>query len=107
MEESYPKCLRKINVKEDKIKNRFLKASVGLIKYKPLLLYIKNKEEYKKEIINMKRKLKDIVPKLNSIFNDNCFSILIEELEKYDENVEKHYNEYIRTNEIWNKLKSK
>lgn len=107
MEESYPKCLRKINVKEDKIKNRFLKASVGWIKYKPLLLYIKNKEEYKKEIINMKRKLKDIVPKLNSIFNDNCFSILIEELEKYDENVEKHYNEYIRTNEIWNKLKSK
>ena len=29
--------------KENNIKNRFLKASIGWIKYKPLLLYIKDK----------------------------------------------------------------
>ena len=107
MDGIYPKNLRKINVKEDNIKNRFLKASMGWIKYKPLLLYIKDKEQYKKEIMDMEEKLADIVPKLNNIFNENCFSVLLDELKKYDQDVEKHYNEYIRTNEIWNKLKER
>ena len=80
---------------------------MGWIKYKPLLLYIKDKEQYKKEIIDMEEKLADIVPKLNNIFNENCFSVLLDELKKYDQDVEKHYNEYIRTNEIWNKLKER
>ena len=55
----------------------------------------------------MVKKLKVLVPKLNDIFNDNCFSALLEELEKYDKNVEQHYKDYIRTNEIWNQLKGK
>ena len=37
-------------LKENNIKNRFLKASIGWIKYKPLLLYIKDKENYKKAV---------------------------------------------------------
>ena len=27
-------------------------------------------------------------------------------LKEYDKNVEKHYKEYIKTNEIWNRLKN-
>jgi len=107
MEGIYPKSLRKINVKEQHIKSRFLKATIGWIKYKPLLLYIKDRENYRNEINNMVKKLQEIVPKLNEIFNDNCFTALLEELEKYDKNVEQHYKDYIKTNEIWNKLKTK
>jgi len=102
-----PKSLRKINVKEENIKTRFLKATIGWIKYKPLLVYIKHREQYREEINDMITKLQIIVPKLNDIFNDNCFSSLLEELEKYDKNVEEHYNDYMRTNEIWNRLKTK
>ena len=105
MDEVYPQTLRKINVKENNIKNRFLKASIGWIKYKPLLLYIKDKENYKKEINNIEKNLAEILPRLNNLFDDDCFSILLEELKKYDRDVEKHYNEYTRTNKIWNKLK--
>ena len=107
MEGTYPKSLRKINVKEENIKSRFLKATLGWIKYKPLLLYIKNRETYRAEIDAMIGKLQEIVPKLNEIFNDNCFSVLLEELKKYDKDVEQHYNDYIRTNEIWKELKNK
>ena len=107
MKGEYPKSLRKITVKEDSIKNRFLKASLGWIRYKPLLLYITNKDSYKKEIKNMKSKLKPIIPKLNHIFEDNCFSSLLTELEKYDENVENDYKDYEKTNEVWNILKDK
>ena len=107
MEEIYPKTLRRINIREEKIKSRFLRATIGWIKYKPLLLYIKDRNMYRKEIDNMMYKLKIIVPKLNDMFNDNCFSTLIEELERYDKDVENHYMEYKRTNEIWNILKLK
>ena len=42
---------------------------------------------------------------INKLFDTNSFNILLEELNNYDKNVKKHYNEYIKTNEIWNKLK--
>ena len=105
MEGNYPKSLRQINVKEASIKERFFKASLGWIKYKPLLLYVKDKKSYKKEIANIKSKLNLIIPKLNNIFQDNCFFSLMAEREKYDENVVNHYTDYKKTNEIWNLLK--
>ena len=75
--------------------------------YKPLLLYIKNKDVYYEEIEQMIEKLKIIVPKLNKIFEDDCFSELLRVLEIYNVNVVKHYEEYKKTNEIWNLLKGK
>ena len=105
MEGDYPKELRKINVREEKVKSRFLKATLGWIKYKPLLLYISNKETYRQKIQEMEAKLEETVPKLNKVFADDCFSELLKELEKYDKNVEKHYEEYKRTNEIWKSLR--
>ncbi len=107
MDGVYPKSLRKINVKEDHIKNRFLKAAIGWIKYKPLLLYIKDREKYDAEIEEMIEKLNIIVPKLNDIFEDDCFSALLTELEEYHKDVKQHYQDYIKTNEIWNLLKQK
>lgn len=105
MDGVYPNKLRKINVREKKIKERFLKASIGWIKYKPLLLYIRNKDLYRSEIESMHEKLKIIVPKLNEMFKDDCFSTLIKELEKYDREIELHHAEYLKTNQIWNNLK--
>lgn len=107
MEGVYPKHLRKINVKEHSIKERFLKATLGWIKYKPLLLYVINKEKYPEEMKQMKEKLQIIVPKLNEIFKDDCFSELIKVTEIYDKKVKEHYEEYKRTNQIWNLLKER
>ena len=107
MNGTYPKHLRKINIKEQSIKERFLKATLGWIKYKPLLIYIKNKDTYNEEIEQMISKLQIIVPKLNKIFKDDCFSELLEMAKVYHINVIKHYEEYKRTNEIWNLLKQK
>lgn len=41
-----------------------------------------------------------------------CFQIIISylyygELEKYDENVQVHYKEYLKTNDVWNRIKVK
>ena len=100
-----PKCLRKINIDEDSIEHRFLQASLGWIKYKPLLMYIKNKEEYKKNIVEVKEKLKISIPQIDKLFYNANFEELITTLEEADKNVIKHYKEYIKTNEVWNRMK--
>lgn len=105
MQETFPKKLRKINVREENVKSRFLKATMGWIKYKPLLMYIKNKDTYRKNIEETIERLEDTVPKLNKVFFDDCFTEVLRELEKYDREVEQHYEEYLKTNKIWTTLK--
>ena len=102
----YPKVLRKIKSSEEQIEERFYKASRGWIKYKPLFEYITNNNNYKESIKNTYKKLEDSLPELNKLFNNSNFNILLRDLEEYDKNVKKHYDEYIQTNQIWNRLKN-
>lgn len=101
----YPKNLRKIKATEEEVEQRFLKASRGWIRYKPLLLYITNPDNYETKIKETKEKLINSIPEINKLFNDNIFDILLTDFEKYHKNVKKHYNEFIKVNEIWKKLK--
>lgn len=107
MKENYPKRLRRIKTEEEDIKARFLKASLGWIKYKPLFLYLTDKEHYKEKIITVRKQLETSIPKINELFEDESFNDVLKALKEYDKNVEVHYNEYKRVNEIWNKIKDK
>lgn len=107
MEKKYPKELKKITVEERRIRKRFIDASIGWIKYKPLLLYITHRQEYTQTIAQTYEQLKQSIPKMNEAFQCNDFSNLLVELEQYDKDVHKHYWEYIRINNIWNKIKTK
>ena len=102
----YPTEFLEIKMKDDIIIKRFLDASIGWIKYKPLLTYISRRSKYKQIINETKKNLQQSIFRMNKMFNNYDFSILLDELEKYDTNVEKHYEEYIRSFEIWTKLKN-
>lgn len=106
LEKNYPKELAEVKMSDDVIVKRFLNASIGWIKYKPLLIYISQKEKYQKIMNETKIRLQKSVSKINALFKNYDFSILIDELDKYDANVEKHYNEYLKSFEIWTKLKN-
>lgn len=101
----YPKTLRKIKSSEEMIEQRFFKASRGWIRYKPLFEYIMNKDDYAENIQKTYEKLEVGVKEVNKLFDNDEFDILLKDLEEYDMNVKKHYNEYIKTNKIWDKLK--
>ena len=101
----YPKKLRRIKIEEENIESRFLKASKGWIKYKPLLMYIQDNENYKRNMKVAIEKLEKSVPKINELFESTNFTYLVKDLKEYDRNVEKHYKEYLKTNEIWKKMK--
>lgn len=82
-----------------------MKASKGWMKYKPLLMYISDKKNYRSKIRETYQKLEDSVPEINKLFPNNNFNLLLDEFKEYSENVDKHYKEYLKTNEVWNKIK--
>ena len=107
MKERFPKTLRRIALDDNGIEQRFLKTTIGWTKYKPLLYYITEPENYKKIIADTKKNLEESIPKINTAFETCDFECLITELEDYDKNVKKHYKEFLKTTEIWDELKYK
>lgn len=105
LRKKYPKILRKIKAEDEQITRRFLQASRGWIKYKPLLQYIIHRETYNEKMKETYEKLKEGIPEINKLFDGQDCSFLLDDLTNYDKNVKKHYNEYLKTNEIWDKLK--
>lgn len=107
MKEKYPKRLLRISLDDNNIEQRFLKATIGWTKYKPLLYYITDKENYKKIIEDTRENLEKSIPKMNTVFKTCDFSCLINELDEYNKNVKKHYAEYQRVTKIWDDIKYK
>lgn len=105
MKDKYPKNLNKISFVDNEVEQRFLRATIGWTRYKPLLYYIKDRKNYENIIEETRDKLKKSVKKINTEFITCDFSCLIKELNKYDKDVQKHYEEYIKVNELWDKLK--
>ena len=105
MKDKYPKNLNKISFVDNEVEQRFLRATIGWTRYKPLLYYIKDRKNYENIIEETRDKLKKSVKKINTEFITCDFSCLIKELNKYDKDVQKHYHEYMKVNELWDKLK--
>ena len=105
MDRKYPKKLRKTENKDKDVEKRFLQASIGWVKYKPLLIYITDRDIYNKRLSIIREKLEYSIPKMNEMFKTVDFSMLLNELDSYNMNVKKDYEEYIKTNESWNKVK--
>ncbi len=103
----YPSILEKanINISGISIEERFFNATIGWIRYKPLLMYISDKENYRENLEIVNNKLKSCISTMNTIFKGYDFNVLINELKKYSNNVENDYKNYLKTNEIWNSLK--
>ena len=100
-----PIKLNYINANSSRIVNRFYHACVGWIRYKPLYIYITQRERYQEKIEQMRKNLSVTLPKLCSYFGMNDFMKISAELESYNKNVEKHYRQFIETQNIWARLR--
>ncbi len=107
MENSFPTKLKLIKSSDKTVEKRFYKACLGWIKYKPLLMYLMDSEHYKEQMEVTHRKLKRSIKKIDSLYEKYNFTNLLDALEKYDQDVEKHYQEFLDTNRVWKKLKKK
>ncbi len=84
--------------------NRFVKAAIGWIRYKPLLIFITQRKNYEKIIKEMVSKLEITIPKLCKYFGTKQFEQLMRELKSYDKNVKKHFASFETTKNIWSKI---
>jgi hypothetical protein len=88
------------------VRRRFIKASIGWIRYKPLLTFITQPDNYDSTISEMMRKLDLAVPKLCSYFRTREFERIPVELERYHRNVRRHHRTFALTREAWLKITS-
>ncbi|MHB1128009.1 MAG: hypothetical protein ACYC2T_13850 [Bacillota bacterium] len=86
------------------VADRFLKASVGWVRYKPLFLYITRRKEYEAEITRMRECLKYSIPRLSKYFRTDQFTGILHEFEYYNAKVALHFQEFEESKEAWKKL---
>lgn len=86
------------------ITKRFSKACLGWIRYKPLLLYITQRDTYEEEIQKMREQLTAVIPSVCKYFKNDEFMQIIDELEFYHSHVEEHFQDFENTRSAWVKI---
>jgi hypothetical protein len=99
-----PISLKPVCADSEKIVTRFYKACIGWIRYKPLLLYITQRDAYEQKIQEMREKLNATIPKVCAYFDDVRFTRVLEEFERYNKNVLSHYGQYVEIRRIWSDI---
>lgn len=99
-----PNKLKVMRADSAVINKRFLKASIGWIRYKPLLLYITQRDNYETEIMKMKENLSKVIPSICNYFGNDEFKKILDELEFYHAHVEEHYQDFENTKSAWAKI---
>jgi len=99
-----PMRLKTIEADSQQIVTRFYHACIGWVRYKPLLLYITQREHYDEKIKEMRDKLAVSLPKVCAYFHTDDFNQVTRELDRFDKNVKKHYRQFIETQDAWTKI---
>lgn len=99
-----PTKLKFIEADNEKIIERFYKACIGWIRYKPLLTYITQPDAYETTIKEMRESLKETLPKICNHFHHPEFMNILGELDKYHKNTKKHYDKFEETKFVWEKI---
>ena len=99
-----PIKLKYIQADSEAIVMRFYLACIGWIRYKPLLLYITQRGHYEEIIDEMRSNLTVTLPKVCAYFGKEEFMNVALELERYNKNVKKHYQQYIEAQDIWSRI---
>lgn len=99
-----PTRLKFAKAENRQITERFYKACIGWVRYKPLLLYITQPDSYAEKIEEMRGKLKEALPKICTYFQQPDFMNILPELNKYYKNIENHYRVFEETKCVWAKI---
>lgn len=99
-----PNELKAMRTETSAITKRFLQASLGWIRYKPLLIYITNRKGYKAELLKIKENLSKVIPSICAYLGNDKFKDILSELDFFDAHVEEHYRDFENTKKAWVKI---
>jgi hypothetical protein len=83
---------------------RFLSACMGWVRYKPLLIYITEPEQYDCEMSLIRSSLQDTLPVMADYFRDDRFGQILPEFERYSAGVSEHYSRFLSVQNSWQKI---
>ena len=98
-----PRRLEAVEATDAAVAQRFAKAAVGWVRYKPLLTYITDRSAYQATIESMSATFRRLGPSLQRYFKAAEFLSLGQELKRYDRHVVEHYDMFERTKLAWRK----
>jgi hypothetical protein len=99
-----PLQLKPISADSEHIIERFYNACIGWVRYKPLFIYITQRDCFPEIMEEMKNKLTVTLPKICEYFGKPEFMNIIKELNAYEKNVEKHYDQFVQAQQLWKKI---
>ena len=101
LEGSLPLRLKPMTTETADINERFLNACIGWIRYKPLLVYITDKENYEQRMKDIRQALETTLPIISVYFTDGRFLEVLAEFERYASEVENHYRLFQTVQNTW------
>lgn len=99
-----PTELKPIENVSPEILMRFVNATIGWVRYKPLLVYVTDKKNFENIMQKMEENLKKTIPKLCTYFKTPEFEKILIEFLKYRKNVVKHFIDFENTKTVWTRL---
>ncbi|HOO28104.1 MAG TPA: hypothetical protein PLU43_06535, partial [Lachnospiraceae bacterium] len=99
-----PIHLSEITAASPAINTRFLNACIGWVRYKPLLVYITDQENYEPRMRSLKNALTKTLPKMAEYFQNERFFLISTEFDKYSKNVKRHYNQFLLAQRTWERI---
>lgn len=96
-----PIKLKSIQANRESIINRFYRACVGWVRYKPLLLRLTQPENYENRIEQMRTDLSVTLPKASRFFQKRSFLGILKELDQYHATVDQHAQQFQDVKAIW------
>lgn len=99
-----PNSLKTMKSGSPVITKRFLKALIGWIRYKPLLVYITQNDGYEEKMESIEGQLKEVIPKLCAYYGNQDFAVLLQEFAYYRSHVKEHVEEFDMAKRAWVKM---
>jgi len=96
--------LKAIENTSDEILTRFVNATIGWVRYKPLLVFITDRENYESIMDIMDKNLRYSIPRLCTYFNTLEFKRILFEFERFKNEVPTHFKEFEKTKVTWFRL---
>ena len=99
-----PQQLAPVEARSPSVVNRFVKAAIGWVRYKPLLTYVTQRSNYERVIGQAMANLEMTVPRFVEYFGTRKFEEIVPEFQQYHENVSDHFRNLEQTKLAWSRL---
>ena len=101
-----PTKLKSVSLYDSRaVTERFLRACLGWVRYKPLYTRLTRPEDWREVLREAEAALGDTIPAVCAYFNNRAFADISAQFAQYRRDVDAHLAEFERAKELWARMK--